>query len=87
MTAVPPCSWWLRWYHRRLRRLDASTIIQLLVERAPDGKFLEAVSMFWLMDGQDHWRCPCSVDDRALYLATFKGLEDEPHPLHPGGFD
>lgn len=66
------CPWWIRWWHRRLRKLDALTVIQALVERAPPGKFIPALLLFWHLPGQEHWLCACGEKDRQLYLKTFQ---------------
>jgi hypothetical protein len=70
---VTACRWWVRWWHRRLRKIDALTVIQAMVERAPPGKLLPALRLFWKMPGQEHWRCPCAAEDRRLYTETFRG--------------
>lgn len=74
--ASDTCPWVVRWWHARKRRIDALTAIQALVERAPPGKLIEAIHLFWLMEGQEHWWCPCASADRRLYLETFDTLED-----------
>ncbi|HUC40859.1 MAG TPA: hypothetical protein VMR92_08510 [Gemmatimonadales bacterium] len=66
------CPWWSRWWHRRQRKIDALTVIQALVERAPPGKLLQALDLFWSLEGQEHWRCPCAAGDRQLYRDTFQ---------------
>jgi len=82
------CAWWGRWWHARKRRIDALTAIQALVERAPPGRLLDAVALFWQMEGQEHWWCPCARPDRLLYvqmlavLEEAEGADDNPGNLH-----
>ena len=70
------CGWWNRWWHRRQRKIDALTVIQVLVERAPPGKLLPALGLFWSLPGQEHWNCACAASDRQLYVETFQGEVD-----------
>jgi len=55
----PNCPWWVRWYHRRLRRIDRQTVGQWMTKHAnPVARDL-AWKAFIEDRGQAHWHCAC----------------------------
>lgn len=67
---VTPCGWWVRWWHRRLRRADRTFFLPRLVE-APGlthSERAEALFGFFMAHGQEHWRCGCSDDEATAAL-------------------
>lgn len=56
------CHWWNRWWHRRLRRMDMSFILDAIHVAAKGD--LTKVTKMWnyhkTLPGQEHWRCECS---------------------------
>lgn len=65
------CPWYVRWWHRRLRRLDARFIFPALYQavgmRRPaaslteiDAYVMRAWELHKELPGQEHWRCLCA---------------------------
>jgi hypothetical protein len=64
---VKNCPWWIRWLHRRLRRIDRLTILRRLEQHAAVAHFDTpdfarfAWEQFKQEKGQEHWRCSCAI--------------------------
>lgn len=61
------CSWWIRWYHRRLREADRRFMIPLLLGQVAEDDTDRRIKLFALFStdrGQEHWQCPCGIPDR-----------------------
>lgn len=61
------CPWWVRWYHRRLRRADRFFIwphfepYELEYDPETGGPFSQRLWLEFVAEpGQEHWRCPCA---------------------------
>lgn len=67
------CPWWRAWWHRRLRRVDRTTMWVALRAQAdrrhPDDSeeailmALKAWALFIQQPGQAHWLCACAAAD------------------------
>lgn len=58
------CGFLTRWWHRRLRKLDRSFVIDEIEQGnagEKDKKIL--IDIFKAMPGQEHWRCPCGLQE------------------------
>lgn len=69
------CGWWARWWHRRLRRADRACIIPLIREGDPQNR-ADALAIFLLAPGQDHWRCACAKAEASDALDTLLLAEE-----------
>ena len=59
------CPWWIRWYHRRLRRADRRFIYGAIVGSGQSEQTVERAWMHFITSpGQEHWHCPCAVLER-----------------------
>lgn len=61
------CSWWVRWYHRRLRRMDRQVMGDSMMraiaryrDPTPKETFAKMWNQFICERGQEHWLCPCA---------------------------
>ena len=89
------CPWWIRWWHRRLRRIDVQVMAPLLRQAAanyPPGAFARAWAAFKTQPGQEHWRCECYYDvaheraSRLIDAMRDDGEDDGPEvPVSGGG--
>lgn len=64
------CPWWIRWWHRRLRKFDERFLLTSLVKaslRYGDTADSPIVTAAWEKfkseEGQEHWRCRCAAAD------------------------
>lgn len=69
---VGNCPWWIRWYHRRCRRLDVQHMWPAIQRAANRSGYVGAFShelrqraeqvwaLFKSQPGQEHWRCRCA---------------------------
>ncbi len=61
------CPWWMRWYRRRLRKIDDDLFLGHLRRRVADrGAMKKVESVFARMPGQEHWHCACAKRDALL---------------------
>lgn len=67
------CPWYIRWWHRRLRRLDEKFMFRAIVAAAEQTRFAPMVKeqhiraawdMFKMGLGQEHWRCNCAIVEK-----------------------
>ena len=63
------CAWWVRWWHRRLRRIDKQVMLSAIALAAADrGEGIDAIADAWELfkadRGQEHWRCACAKADK-----------------------
>ena len=70
------CPWWIRWYHRRLRKIDLVTmgpaiLAAVKLSRFTDGEGDQGWEAFKAMQGQEHWRCECYERGRHDAITTF----------------
>ena len=73
------CSWWRRWYHRRLRRIDRKIMLPMLIEKAMTkrpGELSQTWDLFTAQPEQAHWRCACANTD---FLSQVLRLSKEHH--------
>ncbi len=62
------CSWWKRFWHRRMRKMDREVMRASMVsaiERHNDPTPKETLDKIWNQfihePGQEHWLCPCAA--------------------------
>lgn len=63
------CPWWIRWWHKRLRKADMQMMLPAIwskVRHLPDGadRAQAAWELFKGQEGQEHWQCPCAEVER-----------------------
>ena len=56
------CPWWIRWYHRRRRRLDEQVLIPRLVRSLAAMHHPEIAYREWAAHRRSaaHWQCRCA---------------------------
>ena len=73
------CPFYVRWWHRRLRKLDRQVILSALLTHESRSPFrFSTASRLWdgyrAQPGQEHWSCPCAKSE--LLERVKKGLNE-----------
>lgn len=68
------CSWRIRWWHKRLRRLDRELLIPSMIAIASQRQVLlppgEIYRIIRREPNMEHWNCPCGLAEEPIEVTN-----------------